>query len=261
MELPQPTICRIIFRVTIILASYLNVYVKFVTNQAAIQENRRLFKQLGYGYAGIGLPCIDGAIDCTHIRLHSNNFGRLAEMYRNRKEYFSLNVQATVGPQMEILDLVPEWPRSQHDSRIFQNSRIFMRYQQRELTGTLVGDSGYPSLAFLLTPFRNPQNEEEERYNEIHSRTRIVVERTFGVWKRRFPCLSKGLALKLVTCTGVISACAVLHNLSLRFKDVLPEKEEPDDVIIENNEELYYNEPQPGDGFIVRQNIVRELFH
>lgn len=98
------------------------------------------------------------------------------------------------------------------------------------------------------------------RYNEIQSRTRIVVERTFGVWKRRFPCLSKGLALKLVMCTGVISAYAVLHNLSLRFKDVLPEEQKLD-IIIENNEEFYYNKLQLGDGYIVRQNMVRELFH
>lgn len=66
MELPQPTISRIIFRVTAILASYLNTYVKFITNPAAIQENRRLFKELGYGHGAIGLPCIDAAIDCTH---------------------------------------------------------------------------------------------------------------------------------------------------------------------------------------------------
>lgn len=48
MALSQPTISRIIFRVTIILATYLNNYVKFPTNQAIIQENRRLFKELGY---------------------------------------------------------------------------------------------------------------------------------------------------------------------------------------------------------------------
>lgn len=99
------------------------------------------------------------------------------------------------------------------------------------------------------------------RYNEIHSRTRIIVERTFGVWKRRFPCLSRGLSLKLLTCTGVVSACAILHNLSLHFKDILPEEPvQPDEI---ENDEVYYNEPQhqPGDGFIVRQNILRELFH
>ncbi|XP_036144686.1 putative nuclease HARBI1 [Monomorium pharaonis] len=196
INLPQSTISRIIFKVTTILATYLNTYVKFPTNEATIEENKNLFKELGYGYGAIGLPNISGAIDCTHIRLVSNNFGGIGEMYRNRKGYFSLNVQAIVGPRTEFLDLVPEWPGSQHDSRFFQNFRVFMRFQQRELTGMLVGDSGYPSLIFLLTPFRNPQNDDEHRYNEIQSRTRMVVERTFGIWKRRFPCLSRGLSLK-----------------------------------------------------------------
>lgn len=93
MELPQPTIGRIVFRVTALLATHLNTYIKFMTNQAAIEENRRLFKELGYGHGAIGLPCIDGAIDCTHIRLLGNNFGRLGEIYRNRKGYHSLNMQ------------------------------------------------------------------------------------------------------------------------------------------------------------------------
>jgi len=29
----------------------------------------------------------------------------------------------------EILDIVPEWPGSEHNDRIFQNSRIYMRYR------------------------------------------------------------------------------------------------------------------------------------
>lgn len=215
---------------------------------------------MGYGHGAIGLSSIDGAIDCTHIKLTSTNFGGLGETYRNRKEYFSLNVQAIVGPRMEFLDLVPEWPGSQHDSRIFQNSRVFMQYQQRELIEILVGDAGYPCLPYLLTSFRNPQNEAQERYNQIQSRTRMVVERTFGVWKRRFPCLSRGLSLKLITCTAVVSACAVLHNLALQFQDVLPEEQDNDN---ENIEDLHYNDPhwQPADGFIVRQNVVDELFN
>lgn len=59
----------------------------------ARSENKRLFKELGHGPGAIGLPCIDGAIDCTHIRLIHTSFQNINEVYRNRKGYFSLNVQ------------------------------------------------------------------------------------------------------------------------------------------------------------------------
>jgi len=84
-------------------------------------------------------------------------------------------LQAVVGPRTEFLDIVPEWPGSEHDSRIFQNSRIYMRYRERELDGMLVGDSGYPSLPFLLTPINNPVSEEEERFG-IH----IIINYNFS---------------------------------------------------------------------------------
>lgn len=64
---------------------------------------------------------------------------------------------------MEFLDVVPEWAGSEHDSRILQNSRIYMRYRERQLNGALVGDSGYPSLPFLFTPFINPVTDAQIR--------------------------------------------------------------------------------------------------
>ena len=41
-----------------------------------------------------------------------------------------------------------------------------------------------------------------------------MVERLFGVWKRRFPVLAYGLHLKLETTLPAIVACAVLHNIA-----------------------------------------------
>lgn len=75
-------------------------------------ENRQLFRQVAAARNVNGLPGIDGAIDCTHIRLTSTRFYEVEEVYRNRKGYFSLNVQAVVGPRMEFLDVVPQWPGS-----------------------------------------------------------------------------------------------------------------------------------------------------
>jgi len=40
-----------------------------------------------------------------------------------------------------------------------------MRYSQLELDGMLVGDAGYPSLPFLLTPVANPVTDEEIRFS------------------------------------------------------------------------------------------------
>lgn len=92
----------------------------------------------------------------------------------------------------------------------------------------------------------------------IHARTRGIVERTFGIWKRRFPCLSRGLETKLLTSTTIITACAILHNLSLIFNDVLEEEEEEIENI--NDEIPVMPHWQPGDGFIVRNALIERLF-
>lgn len=95
-------------------------------------------------------------------------------------------------------------------------------------------------------------------YNALHGRTRRIVERTFGIWKRRFPCLSKGLSTKLSTSTSIVVACAVLHNLSL----ILNDKLDDDDEEVEYNNEVPVAEPQwqPGDGFLVRNALIERLF-
>lgn len=85
------------------------------------------------------------------------------------------------------------------------------------------------------------------------------MERTYGIWKRRFPCLSRGLSTKLLCCTTVVVACAVLHNLALIFNDELPED---DDIEEYNEEDFPINPPhwQPGEGLAVRQAFIERLF-
>jgi hypothetical protein len=58
------------------------------------------------------------------------------------------------------------------------------------------------------------------------------VERVFGVWKRKFPCLRRGLANAPKTTVSIILACAVLYNLSLKLR--LPEF----DIVGENDDEV-----------------------
>ncbi|KAL6418862.1 hypothetical protein ACFW04_014211 [Cataglyphis niger] len=233
IQILQPTISRIIFRLTFVFRS---------TLIATRSENKRLFKELRYGPGAIGLSSIDGAIDCTHIRLVHTRLYNIEEIYRNRKGYFSLNVQVIVGPRTKILDIVSKWPGCEHDNRIFQNSHIYMRYRQQKLDEMLVRDAGNPVLPFLLTPVNNPVTDEEISYNIIHGRTRRIVKRTFGI------------CTKLLTSTTIIVACAVLHNLSLILNDRLEEEKQQD----EQQEEvpIVQSHWQPGDGFLVRNALI-----
>lgn len=76
-------------------------------------------------------------------------------------------------------------------------------------------DSGYALREYCLTPLLHPGTRSENLYNEAHIRTRNTIERTFGVWKRRFPAIAYGLRCNLHTSMSIIIASAVLHNIAI----------------------------------------------
>ncbi|CAG9109077.1 unnamed protein product [Plutella xylostella] len=256
-KVSQPTASNIITKVSRLLAQLHRRYIKFPEGAEA-NINRELFKELGRHGRWPGLPGIDGAIDCTHVKIVSTPACEHHEVYRNRKCDFSINVQVTVGPRTEILDIVARWAGSMHDSRIFQMSALYMKYTQGMLTGRLVGDSGYPALPFVLTPIRpEPEDPPSIRYNRAQIKTRNIVERTFGIWKRRFPCLSRGLGNKLVTVSNIIVACAVLHNISLQLNDDMSfNPTQPDD----EPEAMENVAANTRDGFLLRQFLIENYF-
>lgn len=124
--------------------------------------------------------CI-GAIDCTHVRIQSPG-DEEAEIYRNRKGFFSINVQTVSDPNLRIENIVARWPGSAHDSTIFQNCNLRQRFERGHFKDfLLVGESGYPVTNYLLTPLRNPRSRAEDIYNESQITTRNAVERSYGV--------------------------------------------------------------------------------
>lgn len=46
----------------------------------------------------------------------------IGEEFRNRKSYFSLNVQAVCDADLKLMNVVARWPGSAHDATIFNNS-------------------------------------------------------------------------------------------------------------------------------------------
>ncbi|XP_050517180.1 putative nuclease HARBI1 [Diabrotica virgifera virgifera] len=248
----QPTVSRCIFKISRLLAQLLPTYIKFPEGLENQRKNQRLF------YAIANFPKVTGCIDCTHIPIKSPG-GNMAEVYRNRKRYFSINVQVVGGPNLEIFDVVARWPGREHDSMIFNNSSVKHRFENGSLTGFLLGDSGYACLPYLMTPLLNPGIEQEVRYNRSHIRTRNTVERLFGLWKKRFCCLSRGLNNKLERVPEIIVACAVLHNIGIKVNDVNDEQDNVEEEL-DDNEPHIPNQAQ-NIGHIVRRRLIEQHFN
>lgn len=215
-------------------------------------------------YAKKGVPGVIGAIDCTHVPIQKPT-GDNAEMYRNRKGWFSINVQVVSDPNMKILNIVASWMGSAHDSRIFSESRLkdILESLPVEQRVHLLGDRGYPCLRYLLTPLARPNTPAERRFNFAHSSTRMVVERLFGVWKRKFPCLSQKLRLSPDYSAVVITACAVLHNLAIEKREGVDEEPEADgfETISPNEEDdVSDDRASTSQGTSKRMGIINNFF-
>lgn len=177
------------------------------------------------------LPGVLGAIDCTHIAIQSPG-GHDAEIFRNRKGYFSINVQLVCDHTGYISDVVARWPGSVHDSTIFDNCHLRALLETGPTDGYLVGDGGYPCRRYLLTPISNPATAAERAFNSAQISARNCIERTNGRLKRRFPCLKYGLRLHIDHILPVVVATVVLHNVAATLgEDEPPEDQELDSFL------------------------------
>ena len=90
---------------------------------------------------------------------------------------------------LALVSLFREIHRLGHQVQIFPNSSLKNRLEQHHglQDGILLGDSGYASKPYLLTPYLRPSTREQESYNWAHKKKQI--ERAFGWLKRWFGVL------------------------------------------------------------------------
>jgi hypothetical protein len=88
-----------------------------------------------------------------------------------------------------------------------------------------LGDAGYPNTDTILVPYRGtryhlketilagkkPENSKE-LFNLRHASLRNVIERIFGVLKRKYQILRTPSEYSMDTQTRIILACCTLHN-------------------------------------------------
>ncbi|XP_064646164.1 putative nuclease HARBI1 [Lineus longissimus] len=206
VHISQPSMSRIITQVTDALIHLLHNIIKF----PALQDIPRISAAF---YEIANFPGIIGLIDGTHVWIIGPTHHEWR--YVNRKNYYSINVQVVMDAHYRFINVVARWPGSTHDSIILRESGLAEVMEVWQGNEVLLGDSGYPVRPWLMTPFLNPNTPQQRRYNRSHKRTRCLVERGIGQWKRRFHCLHGQLRYTPLKACGIISACAMLHNIAL----------------------------------------------
>lgn len=94
----------------------------------------------------------------------------------------------------------------------------------------------------MMTPYSNRSSPAQVAYNEAHCITRVIIEQTFGRWKRRFHVLHSEVRMAPEKVYIIIGACAVLHNIATVLNEPM-EGGELDDQI---NKGVVYCGPEQG---------------
>ncbi|KAI4455646.1 hypothetical protein MML48_9g00004124 [Holotrichia oblita] len=252
MGVDKSTASRAVNKVTRAIARLATNVIKMPSTAEEIDQTKHQFYNISK------FPRCVGAIDA-----HILKFNHLEEMMQRiteiEKVFFSINTQVICNANLTITNIVCRWPGASHDANIFRNSNIHNKFENVEFgNALLLGDSGYGVKSYMMTPLANPQTPAEHLYNEAQIRTRNVIERCFGVWKRRFPILSLGIRVSIEKVEGIVVACAVLHNIACSMRDVEPPNEEAvEDVDPDHHGNV---ENINGGNGAVRQMLIRNHF-
>ncbi|XP_073037726.1 uncharacterized protein [Primulina eburnea] len=164
-----------------------------------------------------------GALDGTHIGVHVPK--REQARYRNRKGTISVNVLGVCDRNMNFIYALTRWEGSAADARVLRDAinRDDSFIVPRGCY--YLCDNGYANVEGFLTPYRRvryhrdswgnracgPQ-DYKELFNWRHSQARNVIERAFGLLKKRWAILRSPSFYPLKVQNQIILACIVLHN-------------------------------------------------
>ncbi|CAH2012606.1 unnamed protein product [Acanthoscelides obtectus] len=112
----QSTASRTVSNVITRIVQKSNIWIRFPTTCEDLLNAKDAWQEK------FNFPSAIGAIDCTHIPI-LNPFIH-ADEYVNRKNFASINVQATCNSNEVFTSVGVSWPGSVHDSRIWKNSDI-----------------------------------------------------------------------------------------------------------------------------------------
>jgi hypothetical protein len=155
--------------------------------------------------------------------------------YINRKGFYSILLQGICDHETKFIDCYIGEVGSVHDSTMLKRSDFHQKLSNNELGLSndehLLGDKAYPLEINLLTPYKENGRltQRHRNFNTRLSKSRVTIERAFGLLKGRFRRLRYLDMRKLELIPVFIFACCILHNICVDQKNerwITPEDDE-----------------------------------
>ncbi|KAL3643095.1 hypothetical protein CASFOL_013910 [Castilleja foliolosa] len=185
------------------------------------------------GFGWISLPNCCGVLGIERFELEDHLMG----------ENESLLVQALVDSEGRFLDVSAGWPGSNKPQHVLKMSKLFSGIEDSKeyLNGPsfelnygnsipqyILGDSCYPLLPWLLTPFNEKDRElssSEMAFNGVHRRGVELVGTAFAKVKKRWKLVGKKWNVQCIEAFPfVIVACCLLHNFLIKCSEAMEEE-------------------------------------
>ena len=170
-------------------------------------------------------PHVIGAIDRKHIRIKAPR--RSGTNYHNYKGYFSLQLLAICDAKYKFIFTDVGQYGSNNDCAVLSNSKIGKKVDQGtlhiphdekipgidiEMPYYLLGDEIFPVEPWLMRPYPGNQPEPGQVYNYRHSRSRLLIENSFGILVARWRIFETPIQAKPRNAISFVLACLSLHN-------------------------------------------------
>ncbi|KAK9980270.1 hypothetical protein ABG768_013646 [Culter alburnus] len=239
MGVRKSTVSNVVKAMSVALGSLINQFVSFPKDDQTAQTKHKFF-QMGNIPSTIA-PC------------------EREWEYVNRNGRHSINIKLVGSADLIITNCVVKWPGSVHDARILRESALYRELQSHQPNGIVLGDSAYPLLPWLMTPFSVANTPEQERFNSSHCKTRCAIERLNGILKRRFACLNYLRVQPKVAC-NIFLACIVFHNIATRRHVPLDDNFDEPELDVEPEQPSMFLPNEGHTGLAIRDAIVRNYF-
>ncbi|XP_070667296.1 uncharacterized protein [Malus domestica] len=223
--------------------------------------------------------CI-GAIDGVHVEASIPPPDQVP--YIGRKGIPTQNVMAACNFDMQFTFACAGWEGTAHDTRVFLSvlRNPNLNFPKPPNGKYYLVDAGYPQMRGYLGPYKGERYHlpdfrrgaeptgHKEVFNHTHSSLRSIIERTFGVWKKKWSILRDMPNYLFNKQVKIVIATMALHNYIRRYSERDRHFDDPRDYCEESDssdddDEEYRNYEVEGSNEIeaLRNRIAASLMN